>query len=110
MNNVFRAAVVQPQLLFATTAAVTRRSAIAPDGTPGWAADDTPSGISIFYDVDQAQRVAAQRGHGRGPYCGAISLNGLATPVEQWEGSTLVVDVANFRTKTDLLGSRKTCA
>jgi hypothetical protein len=72
---------VQPQLLFATTAAVIRRSAIAPDGTPGWAADDGPSGISIFYDVDQAQRVAAQRGHGRG------SL--LRGDITQWLGDSL---------------------
>jgi hypothetical protein len=67
----------------------------------------TPGGISIFYDVGQGQ--GWQRN---------IVMNGsphLPTNIRQWygdsrghwEGNTLVIDVANFTTKTDFQGSRE---
>jgi hypothetical protein len=67
----------------------------------------TPSGISIFYDVGQGQ--GWQRNiimDGR-PHLPSSIRQWYGDSRGRWEGDTLVIDVTNFSPKTDFQGSRE---
>jgi hypothetical protein len=67
----------------------------------------TPGGIAIFYDVGQGQgwqRNVVMDGR---PHLPANIRQWYGDSRGHWEGATLVIDVTNFNSKTDFLGSRE---
>jgi hypothetical protein len=67
----------------------------------------TPGGISIFYDVGQGQGWQRNIVMNGSPHLPASIRQWYGDSRGHWEGDTLVIDVANFSPKTDVLGSRE---
>jgi hypothetical protein len=67
----------------------------------------TPGGISIFYDVGQGQGWQRNIVMDARPHLAANIRQWFGDSRGRWEGNTLVVDVTNFSSKTDFLGSRE---
>jgi hypothetical protein len=67
----------------------------------------TPGGISMFYDVNQGQGWQRNIALNDSAHLPASIRQWFGDSRGHWEGDTLVVDVTNFSTKTDFLGSRE---
>src|SRR5713226_1004644 len=67
----------------------------------------TPGGISIFYDVGQGQGWQRNIVMNGSPHLPANIRQWYGDSRGHWEGSTLVIDVTNFSSKTDVQGSRE---
>ena len=67
----------------------------------------TPSGISMFYDLNQGQGWQRNIVMNGGPHLPATIRQWFGDSRGHWEGNTLVIDVTNFSPKTDFLGSRE---
>jgi hypothetical protein len=67
----------------------------------------TPGGISIFYDVGQGQGWQRNIVMDGRPHLPAGIRQWYGDSRGHWEGNTLVIDVTNFSSKTDFLGSRE---
>jgi hypothetical protein len=67
----------------------------------------TPSGISMFYDVGQGQGWQRNIVMNGSPHLPAGIRQWYGDSRGRWEGNTLVVDVTNFSPKTDFQGSRE---
>ena len=67
----------------------------------------TPSGISIFYDVGQGQGFQRNIVMNGSPHLPAQIRQWHGDSRGRWEGDTLVIDVTNFSPKTDFMGSRE---
>jgi hypothetical protein len=67
----------------------------------------TPGGVSIFYDVSQGQGWQRNIVMNGSPHLPAGIRQWYGDSRGRWEGSTLVIDVANFSPKTDFQGSRE---
>jgi hypothetical protein len=67
----------------------------------------TPGGVSMFYDVGQGQGWQRNIVMNGGPHLPASIRQWYGDSRGHWEGNTLVVDVTNFSSKTDFLGSRE---
>jgi hypothetical protein len=66
----------------------------------------TPSGISMFYDVGQGQGWQRNIVMDGSPHLPASVRQWYGDSRGHWEGNTLVIDVTNFSPKTDFQGSR----
>src|SRR5215510_6948964 len=67
----------------------------------------TPSGISIYYDVGQGQGWQRNIVMDGRPHLPANIRQWYGDSRGRWEGNTLVIDVTNFSAKTDFQGSRE---
>jgi hypothetical protein len=67
----------------------------------------TPSGISMFYDVGQGQGWQRNIVMNGSPHLPANIRQWYGDSRGHWEGNTLVIDVTNFSPKTDYQGSRE---
>jgi len=67
----------------------------------------TPGGIAMFYDVGQGQGWQRNIVMNGSPHLPASIRQWYGDSRGHWEGNTLVVDVTNFSSKTDFLGSRE---
>jgi hypothetical protein len=67
----------------------------------------TPSGISIFYDVGQGQGWQRNIVMDGSPHLPASIRQWYGDSRGRWEGNTLVIDVTNFSSKVDYRGSRE---
>ena len=67
----------------------------------------TPGGVSIFYDVGQGQGWQRNIVMDGRPHLPANIRQWYGDSRGHWEGNTLVIDVTNFSSKTDFLGSRE---
>ena len=67
----------------------------------------TPGGISMFYDVGQGQGWQRNIVMNGSPHLPANIRQWYGDSRGHWEGNTLVIDVTNFSSKTDFLGSRE---
>ena len=67
----------------------------------------TPGGISIFYDVGQGQGWQRNIVMDGSPHLPASIRQWYGDSRGRWEGNALVIDVTNFSSKTDFLGSRE---
>jgi hypothetical protein len=67
----------------------------------------TPGGISIFYDVGQGQGWQRNIIMNGTPHLPANIRQWYGDSRGHWEGNSLVVDVTNFSSKTDFMGSRE---
>jgi hypothetical protein len=67
----------------------------------------TPSGISMFYDLNQGQGWQRNIVMNGSPHLPASIRQWFGDSRGHWEGNTLVIDVTNFGPKTDFLGSRE---
>ena len=67
----------------------------------------TPSGISIFYDVGQGQGWQRNIVMDGRPHLPASIRQWFGDSRGRWEGDTLVIDVTNFSPKTEVFGSRE---
>jgi hypothetical protein len=67
----------------------------------------TPSGISMFYDVGQGQGWQRNIVMNASPHLPANIRQWYGDSRGHWEGNTLVIDVTNFSPKTDFQGSRE---
>src|SRR6516162_1854076 len=67
----------------------------------------TPGGISIFYDVGQAQGWQRNIVMNGSPHLPANIRQWYGDSRGHWEGDALVIDVTNFSPKTDFQGSRE---
>src|SRR5271169_3740140 len=67
----------------------------------------TPSGISMFYDVGQGQGWQRNIVMNGSPHLPADIHQWYGDSRGHWEGNTLVIDVTNFSPKTDYQGSRE---
>jgi hypothetical protein len=67
----------------------------------------TPGGIAISYDVGQGQGWQRSIVMNGSPHLPANIRQWYGDSRGHWEGSTLVIDVTNFSTKTDYRGSRE---
>jgi len=67
----------------------------------------TPNGVSIFYDVGQGQGFQRNIVMNGSPHLTGRVRQWHGDSRGRWEGDTLVVDVTNFSTKTDFMGSRE---
>jgi hypothetical protein len=67
----------------------------------------TPSGIAIFYDLNQGQGWQRNIVMNGSPHLPASIRQWFGDSRGHWEGNTLVIDVTNFSPKTDFLGSRE---
>jgi hypothetical protein len=67
----------------------------------------TPSGVSIFYDVGQGQGWQRNIVMDGSPHLPASIRQWYGDSRGRWEGNTLVVDVTNFSPKTDFQGARE---
>src|SRR5262245_38598874 len=67
----------------------------------------TPSGISIFYDVGQGQGWQRNIVMNGSPHLPANIRQWYGDSRGHWDGNTLVIDVTNFSPKTDFQGSRE---
>jgi hypothetical protein len=66
----------------------------------------TPGGISMFYDVGQGQGWQRNIVMNASTHLPAKIRQWYGDSRGHWEGNTLVIDVTNFSSKTDFLGSR----
>jgi hypothetical protein len=67
----------------------------------------TPGGISMFYDVGQGQGWQRNIVMDGSPHLPANIRQWFGDSRGHWEGDTLVIDVTNFSSKTDVFGSRE---
>jgi hypothetical protein len=67
----------------------------------------TPSGITMYYDVGQGQGWQRNIVMNGSPHLPANIRQWFGDSRGHWEGDTLVVDVTNFSPKTDYQGSRE---
>jgi hypothetical protein len=67
----------------------------------------TPSGISMFYDVGQGQGWQRNIVMNGSPHLPGNIRQWYGDSRGHWEGITLVIDVTNFSPKTDYQGSRE---
>ena len=67
----------------------------------------TPGGITMFYDVGQGQGWQRNIVLNDSPHLPAGIRQWFGDSRGHWEGDTLVVDVTNFSSKTDVFGSRE---
>jgi hypothetical protein len=67
----------------------------------------SPSGISMFYDVGQGQGWQRNIVMNGSPHLPAGIRQWFGDSRGRWEGNTLVIDVTNFSPKTDFGGSRE---
>ena len=67
----------------------------------------SPGAVSIFYDVGQGQGWQRAIPVTDRPHAPSTVRQWRGDSRGRWEGSTLVVDVANFSAKTDFRGSRE---
>jgi hypothetical protein len=67
----------------------------------------TPGGISILYDVGQGQGWQRNIVMDGSPHLPSTIRQWFGDSRGRWKGDTLVVDVTNFSSKTDFLGSRE---
>ena len=67
----------------------------------------TPSGISMFYDVGQGQGWQRNIVMNGSPHLPLNIRQWYGDSRGHWEGNTLVIDVTNFSPKTDYQGSRE---
>jgi hypothetical protein len=67
----------------------------------------TPSGISMFYDVGQGQGWQRNIVMDGRPHLPGSIRQWFGDSRGHWEGNTLVIDVTNFSPKTDYQGSRE---
>src|SRR6266853_973953 len=67
----------------------------------------TPGGVSIFYDVGQGQGWQRNIVMNASPHLPANIRQWFGDSRGHWEGNTLVIDVTNFSSKTDVQGSRE---
>ena len=67
----------------------------------------TPSGVSMFYDVGQGQGWQRNIVMNGSPHLPAAIRQWYGDSRGHWEGNTLVIDVTNFSRKTDYQGSRE---
>ncbi len=67
----------------------------------------TAGGISMFYDVGQGQGWQRNIVMNASPHLPSGIRQWYGDSRGHWEGNTLVVDVTNFSSKTDFLGSRE---
>jgi hypothetical protein len=67
----------------------------------------TPSGITMFYDVGQGQGWQRNIVMDGSPHLPASIRQWYGDSRGHWEGNTLVIDVTNFSSKTDAFGSRE---
>jgi hypothetical protein len=67
----------------------------------------TPSGVSMFYDVGQGQGWQRNIVMDGSPHLPAGIRQWYGDSRGHWEGNTLVVDVTNFSPKTDFQGARE---
>jgi hypothetical protein len=67
----------------------------------------TPTGITMFYDVGQGQGWQRNIVMDGRPHLPAHIRQWYGDSRGHWEGNTLVVDVTNFSPKTDFMGSRE---
>jgi hypothetical protein len=67
----------------------------------------TPGGITMFYDVGQGQGWQRNIIMNGSPHLPANIRQWYGDSRGHWEGSTLVIDVTNFSSKTDFQGSRE---
>src|SRR6516165_5076852 len=67
----------------------------------------TPSGISMFYDVGQGQGWQRNIVMNGSPHLPLNIRQWYGDSRGHWEGNTLVIDVTNFSPKTDYYGSRE---
>jgi hypothetical protein len=67
----------------------------------------SPSGISMFYDVGQGQGWQRNIVMNGSPHLPAGIRQWFGDSRGRWEGNTLVIDVTNFGQKTDFQGSRE---
>jgi hypothetical protein len=67
----------------------------------------TPGGISIFYDVGQGQGWQRNIVMDDRPHLPASIRQWFGDSRGRWEGDTLVIDVTNFSSKTEVFGSRE---
>ncbi len=67
----------------------------------------SPSGISMFYDVGQGQGWQRNIVMNGSPHLPAGIRQWFGDSRGHWEGNTLVIDVTNFSPKTDYRGARE---
>jgi hypothetical protein len=67
----------------------------------------TPGGITMFYDVGQGQGWQRNIVMNGSPHLPAGIRQWFGDSRGHWEGDTLVIDVTNFSSKTDVQGSRE---
>ena len=67
----------------------------------------TPGGIAMFYDVGQGQGWQRNIVMNGSPHLPANIRQWFGDSRGRWEGNSLVIDVTNFSTKTDFMGSRE---
>jgi hypothetical protein len=67
----------------------------------------TPGGISIFYDVGQGQGWQRNIVMNDSPHLPGSIRQWYGDSRGRWEGNTLVIDVTNFSSKTDVQGARE---
>jgi hypothetical protein len=67
----------------------------------------TPGGITMFYDVGQGQGWQRNIVTDGSPHLPASIRQWYGDSRGHWEGNTLVIDVTNFSSKTDVFGSRE---
>ena len=67
----------------------------------------TPSGVSVFYDVGQGQGFQRNIVMNGSPHLPSQVRQWHGDSRGRWEGDTLVIDVTNFSSKTDFMGSRE---
>jgi len=67
----------------------------------------TPGGISIFYDVGQGQGFQRNIVMNGSPHLPSSVRQWFGDSRGRWEGDALVIDVTNFSSKTDFMGSRE---
>ena len=82
-------------------------AAVLPDFTGFRRIVQSPGSVSIFYDVGQGQgwqRIIPVDGS---PHLPSQIQQRFGDSRGRWEGDTLVVDVANFSSKSDFMGSRE---
>src|SRR5438874_5469220 len=82
-------------------------AAVLPDFTGFRRIVQSPGSVSIFYDVGQGQgwqRIIPVDGS---PHLPSQVRQRFGDSRGRWEGDTLVVDVANFSSKSDFMGSRE---
>src|SRR6266571_1099534 len=82
-------------------------AAVLPDFTGFRRIVQSPGSVSIFYDVGQGQgwqRIVPVDGS---PHLPSDIRQRFGDSRAHWEGETLVVDVTNFSSKSDFMGSRE---
>jgi len=67
----------------------------------------TPGGVSIFYDVGQGQGFQRNIVMNESPHLPASVRQWFGDSRGRWEGDTLVIDVTNFSSNSDFMGSRE---